>query len=347
MNFDDLEKYLKDSKLPDASSFKWLYKLMEYDTSKIDEALEQLVLSLQNSEELDRFDIFKKQILWYKELLNNREIATDSLISFIGLVRSKLELADSSKIGDGDFQDLVEAVITNAEPENIHHAWDKRKKSSIDYREYLEHIFNYDKLNATRFILEAIEANTSVKEIYLEVFQPALWEIGRLWQTNKISVAEEHYATAVTQLIMGQLFPKIISAEKLDKVLIASCVGDELHEIGIRMVADFFEMAGWDTYYLGANSPVKAISDLIRKKRADLLAISVTNSAFLLKARNVITEIKKIYRDHVKIIVGGRAFNLSTDVWKAIGADGYAQDANSAVEYAHNLLEKAKRQHEG
>ena len=41
--------------------------------------------------------------------------------------------------------------------------------------------------------------------------------------------------------------------------MVATCIGGELHEIGIRMVADFFEMEGWDTYYLGANTPADAV----------------------------------------------------------------------------------------
>ena len=87
-----------------------------------------------------------------------------------------------------------------------------------------------------------VEQGTPARDIYLQVFQPAQREVGRLGQTNRISVALEHYVTAATQPIMSQLYPRIFSPEKTGRRLIATCVGGELHEIGVRMVADFFEM---------------------------------------------------------------------------------------------------------
>jgi len=106
--------------------------------------------------------------------------------------------------------------------------------------------------------------------------QRTQYEIGRLWQTNRISVAEEHYCTACAQFVMTQLYPYIFRSERNGRRMVATCVGGELHEIGVRMVADFFEMEGWDTYYLGANTPARDILDTIAKREADIVGISVT-----------------------------------------------------------------------
>ena len=103
--------------------------------------------------------------------------------------------------------------------------------------------------------MDAIQHGTSVHDIYLHVFQRSQYEVGRLWQTNQISVGQEHLCTAATQLIMSQLYPLIFGTERKNRRIVAACVGGDLHEIGIRMVADFFEMDGWDTFYLGADVP--------------------------------------------------------------------------------------------
>ena len=58
----------------------------------------------------------------------------------------------------------------------------------------------------------------------------------------------------------------------------AACIADELHEIGIRMVADFFEMDGWDTYYIGSDVSSTAILQVVEKHEAKVLALSVTFS---------------------------------------------------------------------
>jgi methanogenic corrinoid protein MtbC1 len=205
---------------------------------------------------------------------------------------------------------------------------------------YLDALLSGDKKRANRLIQDAVQKGESVKNIYLQVLQPVQREIGRLWHTNKVSVAQEHFASAVTQLIMSQLYPQIFTTQKIGRRLVAACVSKELHEIGIRMVADFFEMSGWDTYYLGANLPPPTISDALEDYRADVLALSCTLPVHRGEMKNMIGHVRS-FKAHknIKIIVGGYAFNTIQDGWKQSGADGYAQDAEEAVRLASRLLD--------
>ena len=141
-------------------------------------------------------------------------------------------------------------------------------------REYLDLLLHGDRNQAGRLILNKAEDGMHVKDIYLHVFQPTQYEIGRLWQTNRIGVAQEHFCTAAAQTIMSQLYPFVFSAHKTGRRLAAACVGGELHEIGARMLADFFEMDGWDTYYLGANTPSDAVVRTILDRETHLLCLS-------------------------------------------------------------------------
>ena len=129
---------------------------------------------------------------------------------------------------------------------------------------------------ASQLVLDAVEQGTSIKDVYIHVFQRSQYEIGRLWQMNRITVAQEHYCTAATQLIMSQLYPYLFGTDRIGRRLVATCVGDELHELGMRMVADFFEMEGWDTYYVGANAPAESILQTVEERQADVLGISAT-----------------------------------------------------------------------
>ena len=120
---------------------------------------------------------------------------------------------------------------------------------------YLDTLLRVQSEAASRMIIKAVEQGVEIKDIYMYVFEPSQHEIGRLWQTNQINMYQEHFCTAVTQNIMSQLYPYIFQNEKNGHKLVATCVNGELHEIGVRMVADLFEMEGWNTYYLGANTP--------------------------------------------------------------------------------------------
>jgi methanogenic corrinoid protein MtbC1 len=207
-------------------------------------------------------------------------------------------------------------------------------------KHYLEALLSGDKKRATRLIQDTVQKGEGIKNIYLQVLQPVQREIGRLWHLNKLSVAQEHFASAVTQLIMSQLYSQIFATKKIGRRLVAACVSKELHEIGVRMVADFFEMSGWDTYYLGANLPPSTISNALKDYRADVLALSCTLPVHRGETKNMIAHVRSIKaHKNTKIIVGGYAFNAIQDSWKQSGADGYAQDAEEAVSLASRLLD--------
>ena len=206
-------------------------------------------------------------------------------------------------------------------------------------RQYLDALLRGERQTASRLITDAVQRGADVRAIYLDVFQRSQYEIGRLWLTNQVSVAQEHYCTAATQLIMSQLYPSIFATAKNGRRLVATCVGGELHEIGMRMVADFFELDGWDTYYLGANTPTVTVLEAIADRRPDVLGISATMTFHISIAADLIERVRaSAAGPQVKILVGGYPFIKSPELWRKIGADGFAPDAQGAIEAANALL---------
>ncbi|MBC7889304.1 MAG: cobalamin B12-binding domain-containing protein [Ferruginibacter sp.] len=206
-------------------------------------------------------------------------------------------------------------------------------------KEYLSLLLKANRNQAKSLILELVKNNYPVADIYEHIFQATQYEVGLLWQTNKITVAHEHYCTAATQLIMASLYPYIFDTEKKGAKMLACTVSGDLHEIGIRMVSDFFEMDGWDTYYMGSNMPDTSIISAAKEQQADILAISVTMPFHIHKAESLI---KKIRSDEeiasLKIIVGGYPFSLVPDLWSRIGADGAAGNAKQAIKLANQMI---------
>jgi methanogenic corrinoid protein MtbC1 len=206
--------------------------------------------------------------------------------------------------------------------------------------QYLRALLRAERHLASRLVLEAVDAGASVKDIYLAVFQPAQREVGRLWQVNQISVAQEHYCTAATQLIMSQLYPKLFAGERKGPTLVMTSVAGELHEIGARMVADFFEMEGWNTFYTGANTPRDSVIQTVLDQRAAVLGISATLASNVAAVEALV----KAVRDRpecssVKILVGGYPFNQVHDLWRKVGADGGGWDAQEAISTALALVQ--------
>ncbi len=205
-------------------------------------------------------------------------------------------------------------------------------------QDYLEALLRADRRAAAQMVLRAVENGTPLRDIYLYVFQPVQREIGRLWQTNQISVAQEHFCSAATQMVMSQLYPYLFSGERKDRRAVVACVGGELHEIGARMVADFLEMDGWDSAFLGANTPPEDILRMTAERRADLLAISATMTFHVSRVRDLIAALRASGSGRTRVLVGGYPFNLSPDLWRKVGADGYAPDAALAAAEAERIL---------
>ncbi len=204
---------------------------------------------------------------------------------------------------------------------------------------YLDDLLRGERRRAADAVLGAVEGGTPVGDVYLDVIQRSQREIGRLWQLARITVGQEHFCTAASQAVVARLYPWVFSAERAGRSLVAACVGGELHELGARMVADFFEMAGWDTYYLGANVPAASILDAIERHGADVVGISATMVAHVDAVRRLVAEIRADARGRrARILVGGYPFNLAEGLWRSVGADGCAADGRDAVTVAERLL---------
>jgi signal transduction histidine kinase len=210
--------------------------------------------------------------------------------------------------------------------------------------EYLATLLRGDRREAGRLITEAIARGTAARDIYRQVFEPVQQELGRLWQLNRISVAQEHFCTAATQQVMTQLYGSVFGGEKSERRAVAMSVGGELHEIGLRIITDLLELEGWQTWYLGANVPPQAAIALCVEQRADVLLVSATLPPHIAACAEVV----RLFRAEpalakAKVIVGGRAFRTAPDLWKSIGADGYARDADECLALLKDITAASNR----
>lgn len=180
--------------------------------------------------------------------------------------------------------------------------------SESDYQRYLSALLAGDRQQCTEVVFHLLKKNLDTEIIYTDLLQRSLYRIGELWAENRISVAAEHLATAVTENILATLYPYILSnRNSLGRKAVISCSVNEYHQVGARMVADIMEAHGWDASFLGANTPAEDMLELLEEKKPEILGLSVSiyfNMSSLLKM------IEKIHTHfpQLDIIVGGQAF---------------------------------------
>jgi len=179
-------------------------------------------------------------------------------------------------------------------------------------RDFLQNLLIGNRGRCSSIARQYLAQNPSIKDLYEEVFKVSLYEVGHLWETNQITVATEHMATAVTEGILNELFEQIVPQKKYNKKVVVTCVENEKHQVGIKMVADIFEMKGWESFFLGTGIPTSELVKFIREIQPDILAISLSvyfNFAHLLK----MLEILRSEFPDLQIIVGGQAFSRTSD----------------------------------
>lgn len=212
------------------------------------------------------------------------------------------------------------------------------KKWQIKKDKFLFYLLKADLASAVKFASRFVKSSNLIENFYLKIVQPALYDIGNLWERGKISVAEEHLVTSIVNRVMASIytnFPKTKIKTKYKAIITSSA--NEYHEIGGRMVADLLELDGWNVYYLGANVPNENVIKLVKNIKPKLIGISVSMAFNLEKVENLITKIREFKNGQIKVMVGGLIFNLIPQIYEKVGADFWASDAKKAMEIARTL----------
>lgn len=175
----------------------------------------------------------------------------------------------------------------------------------VHYIDYFDGLLEGDKNRCRKIIDNLLDQKTGVLEIYTDLFQKSLNQIGRMWDQNRLSIGDEHLGTEITEELLYYCSSKILPARQTNKKALVSCVNKEFHKLGARMAADVFVMNGWETYFLGASTPTKEIHKFIDLKKPDIVALSFSFYINLIKLIELVKEIKENYPSQ-KIILGGR-----------------------------------------
>ena len=208
---------------------------------------------------------------------------------------------------------------------------------------YLDALLRGDSAEAVSLAQEIVGAGLRMADLHVQVIQPAMRQIGRLWQCRQIDVAHEHIATSITLAVIARLPGSLPTPRETTPVMVAACVAGEFHDIGLRMVADLHERAGWRLFFLGPNTPPTAIVSAVAEHQAAVLALSATMAPHLDQMDRTIAAIRADARTRgVRILVGGYPFNTAQYLWKRIGADRCATNAETALAESRAMLSDAE-----
>jgi MerR family transcriptional regulator, light-induced transcriptional regulator len=218
------------------------------------------------------------------------------------------------------------------EPETPSDAQPSGDSLSLNRQVFLAAILSGQRQAALNIIDEALRTGNSHVDIYVHIFAESLHRVGELWEMNKISVAQEHMATSITQYAIAVIYPRLVPAATHRGSMVVTGVSGELHQIGANLVADAMEANGWTVRFLGTNLPHSSVLAAVEESAADVLCISTTIIANLPSAMDLVRTLRSKLSEHApQIVLGGAAYRVANQFAREVGAMGAFTDLPEAL----------------
>lgn len=278
-------------------------------------------------------DIFTQYALWLKNVLASRGVPSAHLSTSLDFLETffsnQLPAAEAGAVAQILTSTRAALLLEAAPP-----VYGKtRYPVHLQSEQYRVSILEGRHKTATSLMMEAMNNGSSLTQASVQLVQPALYQVGNLWQNNQVTVSQEHLATAISQNVLAGAYMQASFAPSVGKSAMFACVENNHHSVGLHMLSDAFETAGWEVFYLGANLPAQDLVREVDSKRPDLLALSISLPCQIATARSTIELLKSEMGSACpETWVGGLATLDNPQVWRITKADGWSIDALHALE---------------
>jgi MerR family transcriptional regulator, light-induced transcriptional regulator len=195
------------------------------------------------------------------------------------------------------------------------------------YNQFCELLESEDRYGCIKYAQQLLsEKRVGIVELYQDIIKPSLQNITCKVNEKNMCVWEEHVRSAIARTVIECCYTYVVEEaiamkSKHQGKVVVICPQGEYHDIGARMIADFFTISGFETVFVGSNTPKADFLAAVESMKPNYVAISVTDYYNLFSAKKSIESIKSKVRADIKIIAGGNAFKSNPDAFKIIGAD--------------------------
>ena len=212
---------------------------------------------------------------------------------------------------------------------------------------YNEAVFETDKDAAFAVVEAALAAGATPEEIVFEVVIPAVEEMMSNITKDPDANLAQHFMTAQ---IAADVTEKMLTRfkhppESIGRVVIGTAHGD-LHSLGKRIVMGCLKALMVDIVDLGVNVPAEKFVDAAVEQDAQVIAVSamMVHSA---TGENGPRKIRQLLRERglesgIRLVVGGAPYRFDNELYKTVGADGWAADGVNAGKVVIDLIREIK-----
>ncbi|MFC1231632.1 MULTISPECIES: B12-binding domain-containing protein [Streptomyces] len=184
-----------------------------------------------------------------------------------------------------------------------------------------------DAYSAAEVVADALHAGLDPETVLLDVIGAVQRRVGAEWAANRMSVADEHAATAINDRAVAALAAHR-PAPTRGRVTVA-CVDKEWHALPARLLTEVLRLRGWRVDHLGAQVPTAHLISQIHRAGSTVVCLSASLSTRLPVAHGAVTAVQAT---GVPVMAGGLAFGVDGRYARLLGADAWASDARGAAD---------------
>ncbi len=187
---------------------------------------------------------------------------------------------------------------------------------------FLRQALSGDLAAAYQTIIAADDVGLRLAQLFGEVLQPALTELGRRWEHGELLVAQEKEVSELARDLIADLSLRHARTSPDGPALVAACVEGERHELGLRMICGLFRAEGWAAHYLGADVAPRFVLEAAQLHRPAVILLSAKLSKNLPAVKEAIDVLSAgLSTEHLPpIVVGGQITIEESAALRAWGA---------------------------
>ncbi len=300
--------------------------------------LEVRILQLAEAVAFDAGDLFADAVAWYRTALASREVADDYLKESLRAVGEALarELPPECF---APVERILQPAMAAAQrpPERPPSPIEQQGPFTTLAQRFLLAVLEGRGDDAIDMLRAALDQGATVAQMHDHVLIPSQHEVGRMWMLGEAPIADEHYASQVAAQALVVLQQRIARPRPDAPHVMAFGVAGNLHDLGIKLIAQRLQSAGYRVTTLGSDMPASDLPWAIADRPCDLLACSAAMLLHLGQARAVVEVRDKELGGKPPILVGGGPFLRVPDLHLRLGAEAGAGTAEAAVAAALRL----------
>ncbi|HOZ54519.1 MAG TPA: cobalamin-binding protein [Clostridia bacterium] len=196
------------------------------------------------------------------------------------------------------------------------------------YNKFIELLEKEDRYECIKFVKKLLDEKVvDVVELYEKIITPSINKIECKLSEKNICTWQEHIRSGIVRTVIEFCYTYVVEQKKSTKneKVVVLCPEEEYYDLEARMITDLFSIEGYESIFVGSNTPKSDFLSVIDYIIPKYVIIDVTDYYNIVSAKKYVDSIKEKVRNSIKIYASGSAFKTEENMYKKIGADGYIE----------------------